>query len=67
MSGGVQRAADDDTGPTTSANASEPAAGSYSVSDAELVSRIYPEITARLRAELRRHRDRTGRVNDPGF
>ena len=71
MSAGVQRASDDDGsadadgsgGPAGGVSALLPDGGAVQ----ELVDQIYPAITARLRNELRRHRDRLGRINDPGL
>jgi hypothetical protein len=69
----VQRAGDDATsGTTATASATAtPAAGTStggtieSHEDAgELADQLYPFIEARLRRELRRHRDRAGRVTD---
>jgi hypothetical protein len=60
----AQRAADDSSGPGTAAGSGSGGEEESDIDETDIADRIYPLIEARLRGELRRHRDRSGRVTD---
>jgi hypothetical protein len=61
----AQRAPEDGNGSSGSDDDSGGGGGGgEEISEVDIADRIYPLIEARLRGELRRHRDRSGRVTD---